>query len=264
MLNARGVPTDDVDNRIWGRSRDLLHDPTFEEILKRAGAGYYCGGWLAPPCSARSRLRSLPGGPGPLADLDNLHGLPFLSARQIREITDSDELIFRTLAIRQALHASNSWSVLEAPLWLGGSPSIYLLDEVSQSNREVNSTMVVCDQGFWGAPSAKPTHLEGTLPNISMLGAVVLDRAGLARLNGKDSDGTFRSQNSSQYPEGLNQRVSDLVVADCIARAGPSPPHPTGDPPLLTRTRSRAGLPGPLFASRLSSSPHGRIPNLCI
>ena len=71
---------------------DILHDPTFEVLLRLAWSGLVKFVMIAPPCKEYSRLKLKPGGPRPLSAPKFMQGVPNLPPHLQQRVKDSREI----------------------------------------------------------------------------------------------------------------------------------------------------------------------------
>ena len=105
-----------------GEHIDLLHDETFASLSRLCASGLVGAAAAAPPCSAFSRARLLPGGPPPIRTISHPRGKDRLSPPQATELATSSLIHVRCRELLAVVAARGGLIWLENPtsslLWL--------------------------------------------------------------------------------------------------------------------------------------------------
>lgn len=96
-------------------------------------------------------------------------GLPALPESLAVDLAKNNTLLFRALALMQAIHESKGWVVVENPRDMGDHPSVWLVPPLKEFFDAIGATWVDTHLGAWGASYLKPTTLVGTLPGLRRL-----------------------------------------------------------------------------------------------
>ena len=116
-------------------SHDILRQSVFNDLITRAHKGAFRAIFAAPPCSTFSISRFLhspnvkDGGPPPVRDRDHILGLPDLPPSHLRELTEANLIVDRTMELCTAAFHSGSEIALENPCDRGDISKSYSLNE---------------------------------------------------------------------------------------------------------------------------------------
>jgi hypothetical protein len=216
---------------------DCIDDTVWARILKRVANSEFHVAIVSPPCNKWSRAPwSNENGPSPCRSAVWPMGFPWATGLQLQKCEESNLLVLRALEICEvAFHAGTAY-VLEHPedlgvLQDGGDPaSIWQLPrttEVAKSTKAVCAALLQCS---FGAPTAKPTRLMGTLDRLAKLKYVGWPRFDAGRrylgplpphcghvhtkkLIGWDAElGSFRTAPSAAYPPLMCEWLAEAII----------------------------------------------------
>ena len=96
-------------------THDLLDSRFYEDLLRLCASGTSAYTAASPPCNEFSLLKAKPNGPKPIRTLEFPLGLPNLTQSEERRLTDSREILHRSVMCLQATACSGGDGHLEQP-----------------------------------------------------------------------------------------------------------------------------------------------------
>eukprot|EP00965_Chrysotila_dentata_P086003 2838326-Pleurochrysis_carterae.AAC.1 len=178
FLQRYGLAADCVDScpaQGGGSAHDILVNSVYERLLQRCADGYYMAVFASPPCFAFSVSRffssasSTDGGPPPVRNRDHPLGVPNVPAQHARELSQSNEIVRRTVSLLRAAHIAGAKFILEhsadrgalsSPIFLHRDHApIWLLPDIVALKADTGSTVITFPQCALGASSQKYTSL---------------------------------------------------------------------------------------------------------
>ncbi|CAE7366635.1 unnamed protein product [Symbiodinium sp. CCMP2592] len=91
---------------------DLLHDDTYDHLLRLCFSGIVRFAHGSPPCKEYSRLKLRPGGPAAIRSPEHLNGLPGNTASQQERVVSSQKLLYRCVCLLRAAFNSGAHDML--------------------------------------------------------------------------------------------------------------------------------------------------------
>ena len=192
-----------------GPAHDLLNDSTFMNLQRLCSSGLVGVAAAAPPCSAFSRARLLPGGPPPVRTLRHPKGILNPTASQAKELETSSLLHSRTRFLLHLVACRGGLVWLENP----SSSLLWMDPEVTAWCRltaPYAATVAACQVGL---ALHKSWSFFCNDPGISALASVCPHPVGFhASVSGKRaSDGSFLTRTTAAYPHALAQALAQLA-----------------------------------------------------
>ena len=191
-------------------SDDLLSDPACERLLRWASSGLIAYGCGSPACRDYSRLKLRPNGPKALRTPEHLNGVPGLNQAELQRVRDSACMLSRTVMILTLVFLSGGHVHLEQP-----QNAMSWLEPVVQSFiRHIAFHCVVivarCYDGNWDTAWLLATSWDKLQ---SLAGTCQHPRGSHESVIGtRDSDGSFRSRKTAEYPKQLAASIANLVL----------------------------------------------------
>jgi hypothetical protein len=227
-LGRLGYEADEFDI-LHGEAYDLSNDMVWDELARQIAKGAYAFVFASPPCSSASVARhnhARGPGPGPVRSLARPWGLPGLSPSDKELVRVGNLHVLRTCAAAEAMLSLGRGYAVENPEPWEGLPSLFHLDPL-QALLGSGGADVSFRQCAVGAASAKPTRIRFWLGPFASLGDLVCNHPPVVwtdadgtsytaphrRLVGREPGGGFGTSKSSAYPDQLNCRLAECIVA---------------------------------------------------
>ena len=192
-----------------GEHIDLLHDETFASLRRLCASGLVGAAAAAPPCSAFSRSRLLPGGPPPIRTISHPRGKDRLSPPQATELATSSLIHVRCRELLALVAARGGLIWLENPtsslLWLDSQVMAWC-----RTHTPFASTVAACAHSV---PAHKSWTFMCNHDSISSVASTCTHPLGFhPALSGKrSSDGTFLTRQTAQYPSSLASLLASVA-----------------------------------------------------
>ena len=192
-----------------GEHIDLLHDETFASLRRLCASGLVGAAAAAPPCSAFSRSRLLPGGPPPIRTISHPRGKDRLSPPQATELATSSLIHVRCRELLALVAARGGLIWLENPtsslLWLDSQVMAWC-----RTHTPFASTVAACAHSV---PAHKSWTFTCNHDSISSVASTCTHPLGFhPALSGKrSSDGTFLTRQTAQYPSSLASLLASVA-----------------------------------------------------
>ena len=192
-----------------GEHIDLLHDETFASLRRLCASGLVGAAAAAPPCSAFSRSRLLPGGPPPIRTISHPRGKDRLSPPQATELATSSLIHVRCRELLALVAARGGLIWLENPtsslLWLDSQVMAWC-----RTHTPFASTVAACAHSV---PAHKSWTFMCNHDSISSVASTCTHPLGFhPALSGKrSSDGTFLTRRTAQYPSSLASLLASVA-----------------------------------------------------
>ena len=211
-------------------SLDIVLDATHGDLMKPSvrlfwlrliKEGYVDGALMGPPCESwsisREKWREDHCGPQPLRSSTDLWGLPSLFIKELHQLIFGNTLLQFGVLSYLLLWMQGRFAVLEHPELPNRqrhpqAPSIWLLEALQAIACLPESKLETIQQGYFGAPSPKPTmllHAHGP-QSIRLFGQAFHTRASLPPplKMGKTQAGTYETFKLKEYPPQLNAMLA--------------------------------------------------------
>ena len=192
-----------------GERIDILHDETFASLRRLCASGLVGAAAAAPPCSAFSRCRLLPGGPPPIRTISHPRGKEHLSPSQATELATSSLVHVRCRELLALVAARGGLIWLENPtsslLWLDPqvmawcrthTPFASTVAACAHSVPAHKSWTFMCNHGTIASVASTCSHPLGFHPPLS---------------GKRSSDGTFLTRQTAHYPSSLASRLASVA-----------------------------------------------------
>lgn len=199
-------------------SHNVLDIHVEHQILHWMNAGRIVFIWLGMPCTSFSRARKWDNlGPGPLRDIDNLWGFPWLSSLDRHKVVQGNNLLRFTLRIIACCEHLHIPYALENPL----SSYAWSMPPMQKFVRKFSPLEAVLDFCQYGEAWQKPTRILGNFWPVSELHRRCNSQGGVCsrtllphvRLTGTDAHGMFLTLKAQPYPEQLASLVAQKVAS---------------------------------------------------
>jgi hypothetical protein len=195
----------------FGEEGDLTQDRVVRRVVAQVDAGVYHGGHGGPPCASWSKVRWLPGGPGPLRDRARPWGLPNITDRDKLKVKAANALLLACLLILQALWRYGSSGTLEHPADPGRPPfpSIWNLEIFHDMVETYSLDVVTFAQCHWGCVAQKMTTIAGKACDLKDFDIPCTHKKHEASLCGVDATGHFRTRVAQAYPSAMCKKLAE-------------------------------------------------------
>lgn len=173
--------------------------------------------WLGMPCTSFSRARKWDSlGPGPLRDVDNLWGFPWLSRTDKQKVEQGNALLRFTLRCMTVCEEHGIPYAIENPL----SSFAWMMPPMKKFCSKFHPTEAVLDFCQYLEPWQKPTKILGNFWPLQQLTKRCRPFQGLCsmscqphvHLSGTDAAGNFMTLKAQPYPWALAAEVARLVA----------------------------------------------------
>lgn len=155
-------------------------------------------------------------GPRPLCSLDDLWGVEGLTRKEHSQVDLGSALLRAMIHIVTVSKFAGAAALIEHPAhaaWRPGAPSSFLLPEMEWLSSLADVILSTIDQCMFGAPLVKPiTQAISVMPNQ---GRCDKSHQHIV-LKGRDSDGTYRTAPSKQFPDRTNCILAQGSVSVCV------------------------------------------------
>ena len=209
-----GFPTLAVDI-LLDSSMDILDNTFFEQLLFICGSGVvgYCA--ASPCCSEYSRLKLFGGPPFAIRTPTQLGGLENLSPSAQARIQTSHEMLFRACKCLQIVHGAGGHGHLEQP-----SGAMSWEESCVQGWLHCGSTaLIVLPACAFGENWAKTWLFASSFQALSVMGQTCQHgRNAHESVQGRESDGSFKSRKTAKYPQCLAEEFA-LHIRPLLAGA---------------------------------------------
>ena len=185
---------------------DLLHDATYEQLLRLCSSGQVGYGSASPACAHYSRLKLLPGpGPKALRTPDSLQGVPGLNSYELQQVQESYLMLSRCIICLTLIFQAGGHVHLEQP----PSAMSWLEDCVIQFLKLISAWCVVIAACAYGKNWSKSWMFASSLQAISDLGALCTHPPNThLQIRGRHpTSGEFLSRQTACYPEALATEI---------------------------------------------------------
>ncbi len=192
-------------------SMDLLHDDSYEQLLRLCSSGQVGYGSASPACAHYSRLKLLPGpGPKALRTPEALQGVSGLNSYELQQVQESYLMLSRCVICLTLIFQAGGHVHLEQP----PSAMSWLEDCVRQFLQLTSAWCVFIAACAYGKDWYKSWMFASSFQAISELGAVCIHPPNSHEsMRGLDpNSGEFRSRQTACYPEELSMRFAKLVI----------------------------------------------------
>ena len=202
---------------------DLGEHGTLHLLLAAAAEGLidFLGG--GPPCSTVSSVRHnlIPGGPRPLRGrVKYFWGFPWLTAAEKRRVALANHLWVGMLALCDRIVALGGGFFFEHPEDPGCEPypRFWAVPDMTEFLDRVRAAIAIFDQCPLGARTRKGSCIAGVLDGLEELHGLRCSGTCLHDPSwGRDSDGSFNSTRTQEYPDRLNDFLA-LRIVDFLCR----------------------------------------------
>ena len=203
---------------------DLASDASLAFWRDQVLSGRVFGAGGGPPCETFTAARLLEGGPRAVRSDDDVTGLPYLTAREWRQVIIGTRLVHFILDILYLLARTGGCGFCEHPqypVWCASKApcSIWALEATKKLKQLQCVSIVSFDQCVLQAPIRKPTTLM--LVRLWDFRSTVLasGRAGRCahgwqaheQLIGRDASGQFRTARGKIYPPHMNRALGHAI-----------------------------------------------------
>ena len=185
---------------------DILHDPTFEVLLRLAWSGLVKFVMIAPPCKEYSRLKLKPGGPRPLCTPKFMQGVPNLPPHLQQRVRDSSEIHARGRAIFEAVVAKGGIAILEQP----PSSMAWLEPENLAMLQQCHAHMAWVAACHHHLDIAKSWSSASNCPKIQQLAAQCGHAKPHPSFAGVKVNGVWASTLTAEYPPSLAMAIAQV------------------------------------------------------
>jgi len=198
-------------------SHNLLDIHVEHRILHLLDSGRVDSLWLGMPCTSFSTARKWDDlGPGPLRDMDNLHGFQWLTGTDLAKVRMGNSLLRVSLRLLAKCEERGIPYALENPM----SSYAWYMPEVQRFLHKYNPQLVHLDYCQYGEPWRKPTTIMGNFWNLASLSKRCKSYKGVCsatsqqhvRLAGVDSNGVFMTLKAQPYPRAFAALVASLLA----------------------------------------------------
>ena len=202
------------------------HDATNAALVTRLiqwfHAGVISGLVVAPPCETWTEARYQPitgeRAPRPVRSADCPLGLQDLTKAELEQVQISTLLLYTAVRLLLAAVLTHTPGVMEHPKEprLSDRPSIWRLPWTRALLRSNWLRLHLIRQSQFGGRSVKPTHLAvchmSQFHEILHSHCVPVDNQRLITLQGKFSDGSWKTTAAKEYPAMLNKGLAHALV----------------------------------------------------
>ena len=204
-----------------------MRDPKSRQIwLDYVARGLFLAVLGAPPCETYSAARhraitAMDGGPPPLRTFQYPWGLETNTLRQQKQIMMANELM-QSWLLFVVTAASNGTAVLmehPAPsIKIPEAVSIWRTAELRMIGQFPGARQHMVVQGLYGAVSCKPTtflaiHIPQFQKILKRWKDPDTDAKQWIRLEGRNSDGSWKTAQGKAYPSRLNAALMDCAIS---------------------------------------------------
>ena len=203
------------------QTADLTDPKKLDLFIRAIRAGLLHGFIAGPPCESWSVARETDDdGPRPLRDAIKLSGKDALTQRELKQISIGNALLGATLRLFLEALLSCTFALVEHPAdpvhkpW---APSIWKLPLIQLFRKFPNCANVHIFQGYYGAPSAKPTQfllanaIEGAPAFLAQFQSTFSLPS--ATSIGRNAKGEWRTMRLKTYPPALCKAIVGLLEA---------------------------------------------------
>ncbi|CAE7743625.1 unnamed protein product [Symbiodinium sp. CCMP2592] len=202
---------------------DLLHDDTYDHLLRLCFSGIVRFAHGSPPCKEYSRLKLRPGGPAAIRSPEHLNGLPGNTASQQERVVSSQKLLYRCVCLLRAAFNSGAHVSLEQPT----NAMSWLEPFVQDMLAEIQASLVNIPACSVGQDIAKSWLLACSFDDMRALAGTCSHSEGHPSVAGvRDELGNFLSQRTAEYPAQLANRFAQQA-AKLFSSRRPSHSVPT-------------------------------------
>ncbi|CAE7036567.1 unnamed protein product [Symbiodinium sp. CCMP2592] len=202
---------------------DLLHDDTYDHLLRLCFSGIVRFAHGSPPCKEYSRLKLRPGGPAAIRSPEHLNGLPGNTASQQERVVSSQKLLYRCVCLLRAAFNSGAHVSLEQPT----NAMSWLEPFVQDMLAEIQASLVNIPACSVGQNIAKSWLLACSFDDMRALAGTCSHSEGHPSVAGvRDELGNFLSQRTAEYPAQLANRFAQQA-AKLFSSRRPSHSVPT-------------------------------------
>ena len=191
---------------------DLLHDSTYEQLLRLCSSGQVGYGSASPACAHYSRLKLLPGpGPKALRTPDSLQGVPGLNSYELQQVQESYLMLSRCITCLTLIFQAGGHVHLEQP----PSAMSWLEDCVIQFLKLISAWCVVIAACAYGKNWSKSWMFASSLQAISDLGAICTHPPNThLQIRGRHpTSGEFLSRQTACYPDALAKKFANIIFS---------------------------------------------------
>ena len=213
-----------VDMCLQKAAGDLASDASLAFWKEQILSGRVFGAGGGPPCETFTAARLAEGGPRAVRTADDPTGLPFLTAREWRQVLVGTRLVQFIVDILLLLARTGGCGFCEHPqfpVWCSSKApcSIWSFPSVLQLRQLRCISVVSFDQCIFHAPAVKPTTVmllrleqfrEFTL-HQGKCGRCAHGFKAHERLLGRDEAGHFRTSRGKVYPPLLNAALGKAI-----------------------------------------------------
>ena len=198
-------------------SHNLLDINVEHHILHLLDSGCVDFIWLGMPCTSFSIARKWDGlGPGPLRDVNNLHGFPWLRGADLAKVRMGNSLLRVSLRILSRCEQLQIPYALENPR----SSFAWQMPELCKFTQLYSPTYVNLDYCQYGEPWKKPTTIIGNFWNLHPLkklcgsynNVCTASSKPHVRLTGVDENNVFMTLWAQPYPRAFAALVASLLA----------------------------------------------------
>ena len=218
-----------IDTAVHPQLGDLAQGPSLEAMMALAEIGIFALGLGGPPCETWSAARHLElengGGPRPLRSRLQPWGIPYRTARELRQLAMGSQLMMTELTLETLIVTSGGDTLMEHPeepvnpdyasIWRVGLHQHLLPSLVPMTAHHVQ-------QWRHGAVSVKPTCIRtmgmqksyhifqrNETPNVQKPDSV---------LGGVDEAGRFKTARAKEYPADFCKALIDVSLSNLARR----------------------------------------------
>ncbi|CAE7243908.1 unnamed protein product [Symbiodinium sp. CCMP2592] len=192
-----------------GEQLDLLHDDTYDHLLRLCFSGIVRLAHGSPPCKEYSRLKLRPGGPAAIRSPEHLNGLPGNTASQQDRVVSSQKLLYRCVCLLRAAFNSGAHVSLEQPT----NAMSWLEPFVQDMLAEIQASLVNIPACSVGQNVAKSWLFACSFDDMRALAGTCSHSEGHPSVAGvRDELGNFLSQRTAEYPAQLANRFAQQAV----------------------------------------------------
>ncbi|CAE7325932.1 Plscr3 [Symbiodinium sp. CCMP2592] len=202
---------------------DLLHDDTYDHLLRLCFSGIVRFAHGSPPCKEYSRLKLRPGGPAAIRSPEHLNGLPGNTASQQERVLNSQKLLYRCVCLLRAAFNSGAHVSLEQPT----NAMSWLEPFVQDMLAEIQASLVNIPACSVGQNIAKSWLFACSFDDMQALAGTCSHSEGHPSVAGvRDELGNFLSQRTAEYPAELANSFAQQA-AKLFSSCRPSHSVPT-------------------------------------
>ncbi|CAE7270674.1 unnamed protein product [Symbiodinium sp. CCMP2592] len=202
---------------------DLLHDDTYDHLLRLCFSGIVRFAHGSPPCKEYSRLKLRPGGPAAIRSPEHLNGLPGNTSSQQERVLSSQKLLYRCVCLLRAAFNSGAHVSLEQPT----NAMSWLEPFVQDMLAEIQASLVNIPACSVGQNVAKSWLFACSFDDMRALAGTCSHSEGHPSMAGvRDELGNFLSQRTAEYPAQLANRFAQQA-AQLFSSRRPSHSVPT-------------------------------------